>query len=251
MAEDNNEELVDYEDDEQEVVLAKDAVDSKKKGSYAGIHASGFRELLLKPEILRAIQECGFEHPSEVQQDAIPQAIMGMDIICQAKSGMGKTAVFVLATLQQLNPEDDHVDTVVLCHTRELAYQICQEFDRFKKYLPSVRVAVLYGGVPVREDKKKLEEKPHIIVGTPGRTLALAKEGLLKLDKVKRFILDECDSLLEPLGMFMLLRSLSVQKFAKMCSPFSSLLLGRNKSCFSRLQSRKTTELWLESLLKL
>jgi len=199
MAEDNNEELVDYEDDEQEVVLAKDAVDSKKKGSYAGIHASGFRELLLKPEILRAIQECGFEHPSEVQQDAIPQAIMGMDIICQAKSGMGKTAVFVLATLQQLNPEDDHVDTVVLCHTRELAYQICQEFDRFKKYLPSVRVAVLYGGVPVREDKKKLEEKPHIIVGTPGRTLALAKEGLLKLDKVKRFILDECDSLLEPL----------------------------------------------------
>jgi ATP-dependent RNA helicase UAP56/SUB2 len=64
-----------------------------------------------------------------------------MDVICQAKSGMGKTAVFVLSVLQQLVPEDNVVDTLVLCHTRELAYQICQEFIRFSKYLPAVKVA--------------------------------------------------------------------------------------------------------------
>jgi superfamily II DNA/RNA helicase len=76
-----------------------------KKG-YVGIHATGFRDFLLKSEISRAIADCGFEHPSEVQHECIPQAILGMDIICQAKSGMGKTAVFVIAVLQQLEPTD-------------------------------------------------------------------------------------------------------------------------------------------------
>ena len=83
-----------------------------------------------------------------VQQECIPQSILGMDVICQAKSGMGKTAVFVLACLQQL---DTNVATyqgpsvVVLCHTRELAYQIKNEFTRFCKYL-DVKTAVFYGG---------------------------------------------------------------------------------------------------------
>lgn len=75
-----------------------------------------------------------------MQHECIPQAILGMDIVCQAKSGMGKTAVFVLAVLQQLEPEDGVVDTLVLCHTRELAYQICQEFERFSKYFPDIKV---------------------------------------------------------------------------------------------------------------
>lgn len=199
----DGEELVDYEDDEVQLDTETDAKQSKK-GSYVAIHATGFRDLLLKPEILRAVQECGFEHPSEVQLEAIPQAMMGMDIICQAKSGMGKTAVFVLAVLQQLNTaEQDGVDTVVLCHTRELAYQICQEFNRFRKYVtPAVKVCVLYGGIPIRDHRRIIEEDmPHIIVGTPGRTLGLAKDGILKLDKVKRFVLDECDSLLESIDM--------------------------------------------------
>jgi ATP-dependent RNA helicase UAP56/SUB2 len=119
----------------------------------------------LKPELLRAIADCGFEHPSEgkigskgtekhilfqmnveplfflafimltvilVQHECIPQAILGTDVVCQAKSGMGKTAVFVLATLQQLEPVQGQVSCLVLCHIRELAYQICHEFNRFK-----------------------------------------------------------------------------------------------------------------------
>jgi ATP-dependent RNA helicase UAP56/SUB2 len=84
------------------------------RGSYVSIHASGFKDFLLKPELLRAIMDCGFEHPSEVQHESIPQAILGTDIVCQAKSGMGKTAVFVLATLQQLEPVDGQVGR----HTR-------------------------------------------------------------------------------------------------------------------------------------
>jgi len=98
--------LVDFEEDQQEDAAPAETGDKKtvpkevKKGSYSGVHHTGFRDFLLKAELLNAITDCGFEHPSEVQQETIPQAVLGSDIICQAKSGMGKTAVFVLATLQ-------------------------------------------------------------------------------------------------------------------------------------------------------
>ena len=106
MAEnDVDNELLDYED-EVETAAGGDGAEApaKKdaKGSYVSIHSSGFHDFLLKPELLWAIVDCGFEHPSEVQHDCIPQAILGMDVLCQAKSGMGKTAVFVMDTLQQL-----------------------------------------------------------------------------------------------------------------------------------------------------
>jgi len=159
---------------------------------------------LLKPELLLAITDCGFEHPSEVQQEVIPQAALGMDIICQAKSGMGKTAVFVLSVLQQLPKEvpQNVVDTLVLCHTRELAYQICQEFLRFSKYLPEVKVKVFFGGIAIEQHRKLLEtETPTVVVGTPGRILALLNEKKLKVGSLKRFILDECDQMLEKLDM--------------------------------------------------
>ena len=81
-----------------------------------------------------------------MQHECIPQAVLGMDIICQAKSGMGKTAVFVLATLHLLNPVAGEVHVVVLCHTRELAFQIQKEYERFSKYLPDIKSRVFYGG---------------------------------------------------------------------------------------------------------
>jgi len=201
-------ELTEYDSEEENAENAaaqdKKTQEATKKtdDTYVAIHSSGFREFLLKPELLRAIADCGFEHPSEVQNECIPQAILGTDIICQAKSGMGKTAVFVLAVLQQLVPVDGQVSTLVLCHTRELAYQICHEFDRFKKYLPSVKTAVFYGGVPVQQNKDTLKnDTPHIVIGTPGRVLQLADEKTLDLSHVKHFVLDECDRLLESLDM--------------------------------------------------
>jgi ATP-dependent RNA helicase UAP56/SUB2 len=76
-----------------------------------------------------------------VQQECIPQGILGMDVLCQAKSGMGKTAVFVLVTLQQTEPRPNEVAVIVLCHTRELAFQIKNEYARFSKYMPEVKTA--------------------------------------------------------------------------------------------------------------
>jgi len=194
-------ELADYDEEaEDKAEAGKDG----KKGSYVAIHSSGFRDFLLKPELLRAIVDCGFEHPSEVQHECIPQAILGTDILCQAKSGMGKTAVFVLTTLQQLAVEKDDKDVkcLVICHTRELAYQIKNEYDRFAKYFSDVKSEVFYGGVPVQTHRDALKKNcPHVVIGTPGRILQLARDGDLKLDKVAHFVLDECDCCLEKADM--------------------------------------------------
>ncbi|KAI8081947.1 ATP-dependent RNA helicase uap56 [Gilbertella persicaria] len=210
----HNDDLIDYEEEDEHLVDQKPTTnepetngeDDKKdkKGSYVGIHSTGFRDFLLKPELLRSIVDCGFEHPSEVQQECIPQAILGMDVLCQAKSGMGKTAVFVLATLQQIEPVNGEVSVIVLCHTRELAFQIKNEYARFSKYLPDIRTEVFYGGVPMTKDVEILKDKarcPHILVGTPGRVLALVRDKHLPLNSVKHFVLDECDKMLEQLDM--------------------------------------------------
>jgi ATP-dependent RNA helicase UAP56/SUB2 len=138
---------------------------------------------------------------------------------------MGKTAVFVLSTLQRLeNVSEDAPKVLVMVHTRELAFQIAAEFNRFIKFIPGIRTAVFYGGVPLAEHEKLLAENPHIIIGTPGRIMELA--GLYKdqpqkqkgnkvknpnkpkklktklnLKKISIFVLDECDKMLGLLDM--------------------------------------------------
>jgi superfamily II DNA/RNA helicase len=204
---DNETDLLDYEEEEQtEVVEATEngGADKKSgvKGNYVSIHSSGFRDFLLKPEILRSIGDCGFEHPSEVQHECIPQAVLGMDILCQAKSGMGKTAVFVLATLQQIEPVDGQVSVLVMCHTRELAFQISKEYERFSKFMSNIKVGVFFGGLPIAKDEQVLKNNcPHIVVGTPGRILALVRTKKLPIKNLKHFVLDECDKMLEQLDM--------------------------------------------------
>ncbi|KAF2098021.1 putative ATP dependent RNA helicase [Rhizodiscina lignyota] len=216
----HEEDLIDYSDEELQTNDAPatgavaaapngqqkggDAAAMDKKGSYVGIHSSGFRDFLLKPELLRAITDCGFEHPSEVQQQALPQAILGQDVLCQAKSGLGKTAVFVLATLQTMEPIDGETSVLVMCHTRELAYQIKNEYARFSKYMPNIKTAVFYGGTPMQKDIEILANKdthPHIIVATPGRLNALVRDKKLRLGSITHFILDECDKMLDQVDM--------------------------------------------------
>lgn len=197
----NEEELPDYENFEGEQEETKGAKTRVKKSGFSGIHSAGFSEFLLKEELINSIHERGFEHPSEVQQEALPQAMNGCDIICQAKSGMGKTAVFVLAVLHQLDSPPEPLSVLVLANVRELAFQIKREFDSFSKRLEGVRTEVIYGGVPLSEQVNALKTPPAIIVGTPGRILALARKGTLKLDKIKYFVMDECDKMLEKLDM--------------------------------------------------
>ncbi|KAI9175489.1 Suppressor of the cold-sensitive snRNP biogenesis mutant brr1-1 [Blastocladiella emersonii ATCC 22665] len=234
---------------------AKDA-----KGSYAGIHATSFRDFLLKPELLRAITDCGFEHPSEVQQETISQAIYGTDILCQAKSGMGKTAVFVLSTLQQLDvsPAQTSADpaasvrVVVLCHTRELAFQIKNEYVRFSKYMDGAKIECVFGGVRMDEDVARLHaQRPQVLVATPGRLKALVRDSKISLRNVKHFVIDECDKLLEATDMRgdvqQIFRACPVQKQVMM---FSATLTGEIKEVCKRFM-RQPLEIYVDNEAKL
>lgn len=111
--------------------------------------------------------------------------------------------MFVLASLQQLEETEGETSILVMCHTRELAYQIKNEYARFTKYMPDVITAVFYGGTPIQKDIELLQKKethPHIIVGTPGRLNALVRDKKLRLGTIRHFILDECDKMLDQVG---------------------------------------------------
>lgn len=211
---------------------AAQSLKETKKG-YAAVHSSGFKDFLLKAEILRAIVERGFEHPSEVQHECIPQAVLGMDLLCQAKSGMGKTTVFALSVLQQLEPIPNTVQALVLTNTRELAYQNSQEFTRFATHLPNVKCAVFYGGISINTNIEQLaNEVPNVVVGTPGKILQLVKGGHLDLSKVKHFIIDECDTVLNSVEM-----RKDVQEIFK-CTPHNKQVM-----MFSATLNDKTKEI--------
>lgn len=92
---------------------------------------------------------------------------------------------------------------LVLAHTRELAFQISKEYERFSKYMTGVKIAVFFGGMSIKKDEEVLKKNcPHIVVGTPGRILALIRQKQLNLKHAKHFILDECDKMLEELGLY-------------------------------------------------
>jgi ATP-dependent RNA helicase UAP56/SUB2 len=212
---DNEEILPDYSDyefepDADEAAVANGASGAKaakaatKPTAYVGVHSTSFKDMLLKPELQQSITDCGFEHPSDVQQRCIPEAMLGVDVLCQAVSGMGKTAVFVITILQCIGESPSPCSALVLCHTRELAYQIKKEFDRFTKFMKEIRTEVIYGGKPIEQHTKllKSDKAPHIIVGTPGRILDLTRKKSLPIENLKMFVLDECDKLLDNISKF-------------------------------------------------
>lgn len=123
-------------------------------------------------------------------------------LFCNSWTPTHNQYVFIIYTEWLMLMSWHQASVLVLCYTRELAYQICHEFDRFKKYMPTIKTAVFYGGIPVSTHKDLLrDEQPHIIIGTPGRILQLAEDKNLVLKNVKHFVLDECDKMLDSLGI--------------------------------------------------
>jgi len=119
---------------------------------------------------------------------------------------MGKTAVFVLSTLHQIRPEKENgknvIDTLCISHVRDLSTMIYKTFQRFSKYLEGIETERVFGGTPFPQHKKLFQESPpHIVCGTPGRVKALVDDNYMKLNKLKRFILDECDEILKQTDM--------------------------------------------------
>ncbi|EPE26045.1 P-loop containing nucleoside triphosphate hydrolase [Glarea lozoyensis ATCC 20868] len=156
-----------------------------------------FEEFKLKRDLLMGIFEAGFEKPSPIQEEAIPVALTGRDILARAKNGTGKTAAFVIPALERINPKSSKVQCLILVPTRELALQTSQVCKTLGKHL-GINVMVTTGGTTLRDDIVRLADPVHIIVGTPGRILDLAGKNVADLSECPMFIMDEADKLLSP-----------------------------------------------------
>lgn len=143
------------------------------------------------------IFEAGFEKPSPIQEEAIPVALTGRDILARAKNGTGKTAAFVIPALERINPKSSKIQCLILVPTRELALQTSQVCKTLGKHL-GVNVMVTTGGTGLRDDIVRLAEPVHVVVGTPGRILDLAGKNVADLSECPMFIMDEADKLLSP-----------------------------------------------------
>ena len=156
-----------------------------------------WEEMYLSRELMMGIFEAGFEKPSPIQEEAIPVALTGRDILARAKNGTGKTAAFVIPTLERINAKNPKTQALLLVPTRELALQTSQVCKTLGKHL-GINVMVTTGGTGLKDDIIRLGEAVHIIVGTPGRILDLASKGVADLSECSIFVMDEADKLLSP-----------------------------------------------------
>ncbi|MCG8698801.1 MAG: DEAD/DEAH box helicase [Bacteroidales bacterium] len=156
-----------------------------------------FETIGLGKEILDAIKELGFESPTKKKKKTIPYLLnSNVDLLALAQTGTGKTAAFGLPILQQIETSDKHTQAIILSPTRELCLQITNDLKSFAKNIKGLKVAPVFGGANIETQIKDLRSNPHIVVGTPGRTIDLLKRKKLKIANVKWLILDEADEML-------------------------------------------------------
>ena len=156
-----------------------------------------FEDFYIKRELMMGIFEAGFEKPSPIQEETIPVALTGRDVLARAKNGTGKTAAFVIPTLEKINPKNPKTQALLLVPTRELALQTSQVCKTLGKHL-GINVMVTTGGTGLKDDIIRLGDAVHIIVGTPGRILDLTSKGVADLSEASIFVMDEADKLLSP-----------------------------------------------------
>ena len=156
-----------------------------------------FADLGLKPELLRAVTEKGYDTPTLIQSKAIPAVLAQRDVLAQAQTGTGKTAGFVLPILQHLGAASGRAPrALVITPTRELAAQVAESARTYGKYV-GLRTLVVFGGVSINPQISALRSGCDVLVATPGRLLDLAEQGAVQLGSVQCFVLDEADRMLD------------------------------------------------------
>ena len=156
-----------------------------------------FSELGLPAELLAAVEKLGFERPSPIQALAIPPALAGKDIFGLSQTGSGKTAAFTLPMLARLDLDLNRTQAMILCPTRELANQVCEDVHRLGSALGKLHAVPVYGGAPMDRQLRALRAGAHVVVGTPGRVLDHLRRGSLDPKLIKTIILDEADRMLD------------------------------------------------------
>ena len=179
-----------------------------------------FKDLGLAPEIQQVLDELGYEEPTPIQEQAIPELLAGHDVIGQAQTGTGKTAAFGLPLLQYVDPAVDEVQAVVLTPTRELCIQVTQALRAYAEHL-EVEIVAVFGGAPIKSQQAQLRAGAHVVVATVGRMMDLMSRRSLVLTAARYIVLDEADEMLD-LGFIE-----DVEKILRMCPS------GRQTALFS------------------
>ncbi|MBK7810335.1 MAG: DEAD/DEAH box helicase [Saprospiraceae bacterium] len=156
-----------------------------------------FLELGVEPRICKAIEELGFENPTDIQLKAIPIFLsQSSDLIALAQTGTGKTAAFGLPILQNIQTENKGTQALIISPTRELCMQIASDLKKYAKHLPSISIVAVYGGSSITMQIKDIRKSAQIIVATPGRLIDLIERKVIKLQDINTVVLDEADEML-------------------------------------------------------
>ncbi|XP_002164714.2 probable ATP-dependent RNA helicase DDX6 isoform X1 [Hydra vulgaris] len=166
-----------------------------KTADVTATKGNEFEDYCLKRELLMGIFEKGFEKPSPIQEQSIPIALAGRDIMARAKNGTGKTGAYLIPLLERVDSTKDYIQALVLVPTRELALQTSQICKDLSNHL-GTKVMVTLGGTSLKDDIMRLYQTVHVVVATPGRILDLMKKGVADMSKCQILVMDEADKLL-------------------------------------------------------
>ena len=156
-----------------------------------------FEELGLSKEVLKAVEDLGFEEPSPIQVLTVPRIMAGKDIVGQAQTGTGKTAAFGLPIVERVDVKKRAPQALVLCPTRELCIQVAEEIGKLAARRRGLHVLPIYGGQPIDRQFRALDRGAHVIVGTPGRVMDHMERGTLEFSQIELSVLDEADEMLD------------------------------------------------------
>lgn len=156
-----------------------------------------FSELGLSQPLLSAVEALGYERPSPIQAMTIPLALEGKDLIGLSETGSGKTAAFLLPALQKIDLKLHKPQLLVVCPSRELAMQVCQDAHELGSKMQGLRIVPVYGGAPIDRQIRQMRDGIHGLVGTPGRLLDHLRRNSLDMSNVKVVVLDEADRMLD------------------------------------------------------
>ena len=158
---------------------------------------NNFEKLGLNNNLLQAINDMGFETPSEVQEKAIPLLLESdIDLVALAQTGTGKTAAFGFPLIQKINSDSRVTQGLILSPTRELCLQITKELKTYSTYVKGFRTVAIYGGASITEQAKEIKRGAHVVVATPGRLKDMISRGIIDISKIEYCILDEADEML-------------------------------------------------------
>ncbi|MBU5668480.1 DEAD/DEAH box helicase [Peptoniphilus sp. MSJ-1] len=203
-----------------------------------------FKELNLSREVLNALDDMGFNEPSKVQEESIPYALEGRDILVEAQTGTGKTASFGIPMIEKLE-KSDHIKGLVLVPTRELARQVSDELKKIAKYKKFIKILPIYGGADMGRQFRELRNGVDIVVGTPGRVMDHMRRKTILLDNLEILVLDEADEMFD-MGFRDDMKTIIEKTNPNRITSFYSATLGNDIKQFSKLYQNNPEKIVIE-----